>query len=423
MKIAFVSHPGYAVLPPAGSVEIVTREIARRLADRHDVTIYGSAAPGVHDIVDERIAYRFVEHRADARLARGLRPFFRTRRADRGYVASSLNPVLYWTRVAREIRRSGADVVHVSNQTQALPFLRRANPHARIVLHMHCEWLVQLDARMLDRRLRNADLIVGVSEHIMAPARLRFPRHAARCITIYNGTELPALPEPEAEPATVSLLHVGRISPEKGHHILVAALNDVVRTHPQLRLTIVGEESVVPFDWAVGISSDPLVKDLARWYGAGYLDAVKRRMSAALAERTTFTGRISHTATAEHYARADLFVFPSYFESMGVPPVEAMAAGVPVVAARAGGVGETVRDGLTGLLVDRGDAGALAAAIRTLLDDPARRAAFGAAGRRWAAERFSWEPIAEQWEAALAGPAAAAPVTPGSGIVPGLVPG
>ena len=402
MKIAFVSHPGYAVLPPAGSVEIGTREVAVRLAERHDVTIYGSASPHTRDTTDANIRYRFIAHGGDAKLARGLRPLYRLRPADRGFFASSLNSILYWMQVALDIRRGGFDVVHVANLTQGLPVIKRLDPGVRIVLHMHCEWLIQLDRGMVARRLRHADAIIGVSDHITDPIRRRFPEFASRCRTVYNGVELAEPVDRPRDPSVVTLLHVGRISPEKGHHDLVDALNAVVRTHPEIRLVLVGEESVIPLDWAVAISPDPLIRDLERFYSGSYLDQVKARMSPELAARTEFVGRIGHHETARHYAAADLFVFPSYFEAMPVPPIEAMAAGLPVITAPVGGAAESVVDGETGIYVERADPDALARAIAELVDDPDRRAELGDAGRERAEQQFSWEVVAAEFERAVA---------------------
>jgi glycosyltransferase involved in cell wall biosynthesis len=401
MRIAFVSHPRFGVLPPIGSVEIGTREVARRLAARHLVTVYASAVPGTRDTIDDGVRYRFVGHDGDRLVERVACRLLRFRPADKGYFASQLNSPLYWIRVARAIRRAGCDVIHVANQTQAIPFLRRFNPGARIVLHMHCEWLIQLDERMLRRRLRHVDAIVGVSEHITAPIRSRFPDLADICVTVYNGVEVGQLPERDRGDGLVRLLHVGRISPEKGHHVLVAALNAVVRDHPEVRMTFVGEESVIPLEWAVAVSSDPAVQGLRRFYGRSYRDQVLELMSPELAERTTFTGRIEYAQLGCHYAAADVFVFPSYFESSGVPPIEAMAAGVPVIATRSGGVVESVLDGHTGVFVPRADAEALAEAITALIEDPDARTAMGAAGHARARDVFSWDRVTAELEGVL----------------------
>jgi glycosyltransferase involved in cell wall biosynthesis len=90
----------------------------------------------------------------------------------------------------------------------------------------------------------------------------------------------------------------------------------------------------------------------------------------------------------ELLATADVFVLPSRSEGMPMSILEAMAAGVPVVASAVGGIPELVVDGETGLLVPAGDAEALAGALRRLLGDPALRRRFGDAGRARALEHF-----------------------------------
>ncbi len=87
-------------------------------------------------------------------------------------------------------------------------------------------------------------------------------------------------------------------------------------------------------------------------------------------------------------ARSDLFVFPTELDTFGYAAIEAMAASLPVVATRTAALPEVVADGETGLLVEVGDDGALRVAIDSLLADPARRVAMGAAGRRRVLERF-----------------------------------
>ncbi len=93
-------------------------------------------------------------------------------------------------------------------------------------------------------------------------------------------------------------------------------------------------------------------------------------------------------------AALDVFVLASRKEGLGVAALEAMAAGLPVVASRVGGLAESVVDGETGLLVPPEDAGALATALGGLLRDPALRARLGAAGARRVAERYSADAMA-----------------------------
>jgi glycosyltransferase involved in cell wall biosynthesis len=124
-------------------------------------------------------------------------------------------------------------------------------------------------------------------------------------------------------------------------------------------------------------------------------------MSEAAAERVTFVNRVTHDETLRYYEDADIFVYPSIFESFAIPPVEAMAAGVPVVATRVGGMQETIVEEQTGLFVDREDPAALAAALMRLIEDPGLRRSLGEAGPVRVAKMFSWPRIVAELEAAF----------------------
>ena len=95
-------------------------------------------------------------------------------------------------------------------------------------------------------------------------------------------------------------------------------------------------------------------------------------------------------------AAADLFVFPSLYEGFGGAAVEALALGVPIAAFDLAPLREVLEDGANALLVPRQRADLLAGAIAELLDDPARRQAFGESGRRRFVERFTIEPSARR---------------------------
>lgn len=106
------------------------------------------------------------------------------------------------------------------------------------------------------------------------------------------------------------------------------------------------------------------------------------RALAPLGNRVRWSGALDADHVARRLAAADLCVWPAVNEAFGMALLEAQAVGLPVVAGLAGGVGEVVASGLTGLLVAPGDPVAFAAAVRELLADRERLAAFGAAARR-----------------------------------------
>jgi glycosyltransferase involved in cell wall biosynthesis len=116
----------------------------------------------------------------------------------------------------------------------------------------------------------------------------------------------------------------------------------------------------------------------------------RQAKAAGLIGRVHFAGELRGAALTQAYASADIFVLPSTgAESFGLVGVEALAAGLPVVAADCGGVREWLVDGQCGRLVAAGNPQALACAIAELLGDPTRRAALGRAGRRLQRERFT----------------------------------
>ena len=116
----------------------------------------------------------------------------------------------------------------------------------------------------------------------------------------------------------------------------------------------------------------------------------------ALGPLLTVLGAVGDTrAVAREYATHDLLVFPSRYEGFGMVFLEAMAAGLPVVATPVGGVVDIVRDGQNGVMVPVGDPDALARAVLELWRDPERRARIGAAAHL-TARSYAWRDVARQ---------------------------
>jgi glycosyltransferase involved in cell wall biosynthesis len=163
------------------------------------------------------------------------------------------------------------------------------------------------------------------------------------------------------------VLALGTVEPRKGLPDLVAAFDSVAGAFPDLRLVVAG-----PDGWGVH----------------AYDAAVAR---AASASRIVRLGYVDHVRAADLLRGAAVLAFPSLYEGFGLPPLEAMAAGVPVVATRAGALPEVLGD--AACLVAPGDRAALGEALAHVLGDDEVRAAMVARGREQAA-RFSWEQCA-----------------------------
>lgn len=111
--------------------------------------------------------------------------------------------------------------------------------------------------------------------------------------------------------------------------------------------------------------------------------------SAGQGGRVAWLGELAASRLRHVYAACDLLVWPGVNEAYGMTFLEAQAAGLPAVAGDAGGVREVIRDGETGVLVGGNDCGALAKAVRGLLDDPVRRRDMGRRGRKFVRDERS----------------------------------
>lgn len=198
---------------------------------------------------------------------------------------------------------------------------------------------------------------------------------------IYPGVSLPGEARRHGG-EEVRLLYCGRIISYKGLHVALLALRDLP---PSFTLTAIGSP------------------DRSTDYGEGLLPWVRGQ---GLQDRVSFRGGLSHSETLAEYARHDVLVFPSLWEEpLGLVVLEAMAAGLPVVASRRGAPTELLTHARTGLLVEPGDHHALAGALRTLVSARAREE-MGAAARADAARRFAFDRFIDELEAELTGIAA-----------------
>ena len=413
MKIAFVNPGGILAYPPSGSnsIAIVTYQLARCSARSHEVILYGYRNPGENewreevDYQKEGLRCRLFYPPNDQLLGKLLTILVRWGfyHAQRPFWTSKLYFGSYIWQVANDLRKQQCDIVHINNYSQFIPFIRALFPEIKIVLHMHSDFLAQLDYCLIERRLSQVDLIIGCSEYITNNIRRRFPQFAERCHTIYNGVDFHHFVGnkcdklKERKGAKQQLLYVGRVSPEKGLHVLIDAWKKVVDYYPQVQLKIVGPDSVAGPEYVTHLSpDDPKILNLAPFYKESYRSHLLDKLSSSVANSISFIDYIPHLKLTELYQDADIFIFPSvWHEPFGLPIVEAMAAELPVVATRAGAFPEIIEEGKTGLLVERGDADALAEAILHLLSDEQLRQSMGKAGRQRVIKYFSWEQSSE----------------------------
>jgi glycosyltransferase involved in cell wall biosynthesis len=306
--------------------------------------------------------------------------------------------IVYALHIALDLRKQGCDVVHIYNYPQFAYLIKRFNPKLRVVLNMHGEWLTQLPFANLHAKLRTLDLIVSCSDFVSRSIVTKFPDLASRCATVPMGVS-PGLLSPDfnrsADGASKKrLLFMGRLSPEKGVHVLLAAFELIVRRYPDATLAIVGPEWVAAMEDYAGLCLDQsILETLEPYYKGSYQQILKDSLTPEAAKRVTFVGLVPHNEVSACYSNADIYVSAAYYESFGMSIIEAMAVGLPVVVSRGSAVDDFVSDGHNGLLVAMANPSAIADAVGKLFENPRLGSSMASNAREMVRQQFTWDTI------------------------------
>jgi len=203
-------------------------------------------------------------------------------------------------------------------------------------------------------------------------------------------------------PTRPTIAVVGRIVPRKGADLVISALAELGdRGMPEVDLVIVGGPAA-----DAHLLDDPEISRLA-----------EVACALGVGDRVRFLGRIPQEELPAVLRSVDAVVCTPWYEPFGIVPLEAMACGVPVVAAAVGGLQDTVVDGVTGVHVPPRDPVAVAEALRALLPDAVRRRALGRAGRARVEREYTWDGVAARTDSVyrevLQGAAAPLPLAAG----------
>jgi glycosyltransferase involved in cell wall biosynthesis len=225
-------------------------------------------------------------------------------------------------------------------------------------------WQLRCQVR---RAVRAAALIIVPSETIRDELAIRFPSAAPRTLVIHHGVTGVFRNVRRTTSAAPTFVSVATLERRKNLTTLLEAFARVLSAHPAARLRLIGQEQNAS-------------------------DAISRRLDQLrIRHAVTTEGYVSDQYLAEAYAAATATIYPSLYEGFGLPILESMAAGAPVIASDRGAMREVA--GEAALLVDPLDPGPLAAAMLRLIEDPALWARFQKTGRERAAA-FTWEKCA-----------------------------
>ncbi len=243
-------------------------------------------------------------------------------------------------------------------------------------------WYFPAVRRLLARGLPPRSQVAAVSQHTADDVAEHFPQLKNKLHVIYPGIgqeyfEAPSATEQQGVRERLKLperflLSVGTIEPRKNYQLLLTVYDQLVRQNPHY-----------PYDLVIA-------------GGWGWLSQPLRKLYRSLAarDRVHFVGYVSEADKRALYAQAELFLYPSFYEGVGIPALEAMASGVPVITSHASSLPEVV--GEAGVLLSPYNPTVWVQTLQWLQGDSAARREFAAAGRA-RARQFSWEQAADQY--------------------------
>jgi phosphatidyl-myo-inositol alpha-mannosyltransferase len=343
-----------------GGVQVHVRQLARRLLERgHRVMVL---APASHAPADPHVVA----------VGRPLRVPYN------GSVAPICPTPASAGRVRRALEKFGPDVIHAHEPlVPGTGMFASRFSGASVVATFHAyadrAVLFSMTAPALRSVWQRLAVRIAVSEAAAAFVAERFPRDGLRIIP--NGAEIEAFTDahPAPLPEGRRILFVNRLDRRKGFPVMVRAFGILSRRHPDALLVVAG---------------DGKERRALRW------------LPAPARDRVVMLGSVPHDRLPPYHAACEVFCAPATGrESFGIVLVEAMAAGLPVVASDIPGYREVVRYEVEGLLVPASDPGRLAAAVSRILDRPELGRKLGEAGRI-RARRYSWDQVAREVESA-----------------------
>jgi len=372
LKIAIV---GPFFLPQIYGVEKVMWYHARYLAQRgHEVHVITSNRRFPNgefsDLPEHEIYDGFVIHRVRVLLRSPSRMFYYL--SNSGFILQGLSSLL---------SELSPDIVHVHNVASpawahtAARYTRRHGKKLFYSAHYHPDclhlpkWHTSLVHALNQLPLNEANRVFHLTAADFDLFAQEYPDVSQSRLDVLPNGVLPPLNAHQNNlgSAALNILFVGRVEDHrKGFDLLEKAYAQV--RQPNWTLTVVGR------------ISDEKKASLQSRFGAGM----------------RILGMVDEAELEHEYAAADLFVMPSRYEGFGMPYIEAMRYGVPVIGTRVGGIPETVPHG-TGLLIESEDEQALRDAIGRLGSSPQARRELGIAGKAWS-ERFHWDRIVDQLE-------------------------
>lgn len=352
-----------------GAIQTYIGGVAGLLKARHSITIIGREDPELAS--DERVdGVRYLRFESNGALE---------------VYMSHLLPYL-------AASKESYDVIHIFNRPRLVMPIAEVMPNARIVLSMHNDMFNphKLAKEEGDAVVERVDTIITISNYIGAAIIKDYPQAEAKIRTVYSGVDLGRFAPWKLSTSAQRdreeirsqhglggkkvILFVGRLSRNKGPHVLVRAMSQI--KHSDAVLVIVG----------------------AAWYSDNRVSdyiAYLRTMAETSPLPVMTTGYVQASDVHKWFCAADLFVCTSIWEEpLARVHYEAMAAGLPLITTARGGNPEIIRNNNGVIIQNPEDPAEYAAQINSMLSNISESRQMGLSGRKLAEDHFTWSHVA-----------------------------
>lgn len=365
MRIAMICTEKLPVPPiRGGAIQQYIDAVLPYLKEKHDVTVYCVADPALSQKEHNDMCYVEAVKTQD-------------------YISGVIDRL-----------NDSYDLIHVFNRPQWVNTIAEKLPRARMSLSLHNEMFLpsKISKEEGGKCIQRVKFISTVSRFVESGVKKLYPEAAGKIHTVYSGVDVSKYQpvwSPEATEIRNRLkarygltgkkviLFIGRLTPKKGAHILIKAVNLLRASHPDVALVLVG----------------------SKWYGENQEDSYVRQvrqMADTLNTDVVMTGFLPPDEVVSHYYLGDVFICASQWrEPLARVHYEAMAAGLPIITTDRGGNAEVVKGKGNGIVISEyNQPQAFADAITYLLEQPGIALEMGKAGRRLAEEKYSWKRVA-----------------------------
>ncbi len=355
--------------PFASGAEIAVKEITDRLPeyDWHLITAQIDPTLPRQEEIGRVVVHRVgIGSRTGDKFLLPITGFLKARALLAGQPVA-----LLWSMMASQSSVAAAFVKMWYPQTRLVLTLQEGDEEEYLMRYVGGNrFLYSLFVRPWHRLVfRKADCITALSEHLARRARMNNP-----CVPVFvipNGVDFSVFKKVQpTQSGTTILIHTGRLVEKNDPESVIRAL-------PLLPVSV--------HFWLIG---DGVLRQ--------YLQELATKLGVS--DRVFFLGPKTHPEMAELFTKAHIFIRPSLTEGLGSSFLEAMAAGLPIIATPVGGIPDFLTDGETGLFSSVKDPESIARAVRRLIDDPLLYSRIRETGFALAHERYDWMRVARDME-------------------------